>query len=147
MPTIAEKLSEQIKEAMKAHDADKTTALRGMLSAIKYALLDAKNEAEDDTALKALRKMAKQRKESIEAFKDSRPDLAAKEQAELKLVEGFLPPEVDEAALRDAVKAAIAETGATTKRDFGKVMKAVQSKFAGAADGKRVQALINEVLV
>src|ERR1700760_3444144 len=108
--SIAEQLQEQTKTAMKAHDNDKVTALRGMISGIKYALLDAKGEAEDVVAAKALRKMAKQRKESIEAFKGAgRADLASKEEAELKLIESYLPPEITEEALREAVKAAIAE--------------------------------------
>ena len=138
-----------MKEAMKAKDE---AGLRG-LRAIKAAIIIAKTaegahgelKAEDE--LKMLQKLVKQRKDSLEIFnQQNRPDLAAKESEEIAVIEKFLPKQMDEAALKEAVGKIIADLGASSPADMGKVMGAATKQLAGRADGKAVSAVVKELL-
>jgi len=145
---IFDTLNNDLKQAMLRKDAARTGTLRLLLSAAKYHAIEKKRAALTDAdMIEVLRKQAKQRRDSIECFeKGNRPDLAEKERAELALIEGYLPPQLSPDELTALVKAAIAETGATTKAQTGLVMKAALAKAAGRADGKEVSRLVARLL-
>jgi uncharacterized protein len=128
--------------AMKARDKERVGALRLVLSELQKA---AKDGGTDELAV--LRRERKRRLEAAEQFRDAgRPELAEGEEAEARIIEGYMPAELDEAELDAIVKAAIAETGAKDPKDMGHVMKAVMAKAEGRADGKRASARVREVL-
>ena len=128
--------------AMKAGDKERVGALRLVLSELQKA---AKDGGTDELAV--LRRERKRRLEAAEQFRDAgRTELAVGEEAEARIIEGYMPAELDDAELDAIVKAAIAETGATDPRDMGQVMKAVMAKADGRADGKRASARVREVL-
>ena len=148
--SLALKIDEQIKEAMKAKEADRLSVLRMLKSAMKYAVIEkygAEGEAKDEDVLAAVRKEIKKRKDSIEAFeKGGRPEQATKEKAEMKILEAYLPAAMSEADLEKLVKAVIAELGATDKKGMGAVMKACQAKAAGRADNRALSSLVGKLL-
>ncbi len=128
--------------AMKARDKERVGALRLVLSELQKA---AKDGGTDELAV--LRRERKRRLEAAEQFRDAgRAELAEGEEAEARIIEGYLPTELDDAELDAIVKAAIAETGASDPKDMGQVMKAVMAKAGGRADGKRASARVREVL-
>src|SRR5579864_9124432 len=124
--------------AMKSSERERAAALRLVLSELQKA---AKEGGDDELAV--LRRERKRRLEAAEQFRTGgRPELADKEEAEAELIEGYLPTDLDDAALEVMVTDAIAQTGATGPKDIGQVMKAVMGRVAGRADGKRVSALV-----
>jgi uncharacterized protein YqeY len=128
--------------AMKAGDKERVGALRLVLSELQKA---AKDGGTDELAV--LRRERKRRLEAAEQFRDAgRTELAEGEEAEARIIEGYMPVELDDAELDAIVKAAIAETGASTPKDMGQVMKAVMAKTDGRADGKRASARVREAL-
>lgn len=128
--------------AMKSGEKVRVGALRLVLSELQKA---AKDGGEDELAV--LRRERKRRLEAASQFRDGgRPDLADGEESEAKLIEAYLPAELDDTELDVLVAAAIAETGASTPRDMGQVMKAVMAKSGGRADGKRASARVREAL-
>jgi uncharacterized protein YqeY len=128
--------------ALKAGDKDRVGALRMVLSELQKAHKDG---AADDQAV--LRRERKRRLEAAEQFRDGgRPELAEREEAEARLIETYMPAELDDAELDAIVKAAIAEIGAHDPKDMGQVMKAVMAKAGGRADGKRASARVREAL-
>jgi uncharacterized protein len=128
--------------AMKSGEKVRVGALRLVLSELQKA---AKDGGEDELAV--LRRERKRRLEAASQFRDGgRPDLADGEESEAKLIEAYLPAELDDTELDVLVAAAIAETGASTQRDMGQVMKAVMAKSGGRADGKRASARVREAL-
>jgi uncharacterized protein YqeY len=138
-----------IKAAMLAKNEAELRALR----AIKAAILLAKTaeggsgELTEADETKLLQKLAKQRKDSLDIFRQqNREDLAKKEEEELEVIEHFLPKQLSESELREAVTLIIAETGATSPADMGKVMGAATKQLAGKADGKAISALVKELL-
>lgn len=138
-------LSADIATAMKAKDATRLTALRMLKAALMNKSVEkgvTTLEAADE--LQVVKSLVKQRRDSIEQFTaGNRPDLAAKEQAEIAVLEAFLPPAVSDADLSAAVEHAVKETGAAGPKDIGKVMKAVMAGLAGkSVDGKRVNELV-----
>lgn len=146
---LESRIMEQLKTAMKAKDE---VALR-TLRAIKAAILvektaeGAKDELSEADEMKMLQKMAKQRRDSLDIFTtQGRADLAAKEEEELRVIEGFLPKQLSESELRAELQKVIAETGATGPADMGKVMGAATKALAGRADGKAVSAMVKELL-
>ncbi len=140
--TLADTVKSDLTAAMKAGDRDRVGILRLVLSELQKA---AKDGSADEQAV--LRRERKRRLESASAFRDGgRPELADAEEREAELIAGYLPAELDEAALRGLVSDAVAETGATSPRDMGPVMKLVLSRAGGRADGKRVSALVKEAL-
>lgn len=136
----------EMKDAMKAKDEGKLRGLR----AIKAALLLLKTSGEEVTEeaeLKALQKMVKQRKDSLEIFKQqNRTDLAQKEEEEIAVIEKFLPQPMSEEDLKLAVQKIIIETGASSPADMGKVMGVATKQLAGKADGKAISAAVKELL-
>ena len=141
--TLHEQIKGEIKAAMLAKDTVRLSVVRNMLSAFTNELVATgktpQDQIPDADALKVVKRLANQRKDSIEQFeKGGRMDLVEKEQAELKVIEEFLPAQLSEADLDAAITEAIRETGATSARDMGKVMKVVMPKLTGRADGKAV---------
>lgn len=139
----------EMKEAMKAKDE---AALRG-LRAIKAEIIKAKTEpgangvVTEDGELKLLQRLVKQRKDSLEIFtQQNRPDLAQKEQEEISIIEKFLPKQLSEAELKEALTTIIAEAGASSPADMGKVMGLATKALAGKADGKAISAAVKELL-
>jgi uncharacterized protein len=128
--------------AMKAGDKERVGALRLVLSELQKA---AKDGGTDELAV--LRRERKRRLEAAEQFRDAgRSELADGEEAEARIIEGYMPAELDDAELDAIVQSAIAETGASTPKDMGQVMKAVMAKTDGRADGKRASARVREAL-
>jgi uncharacterized protein YqeY len=139
---IADTVKQDLTAAMKAGEKDRVGALRLVLSELQKA---AKEGSDDELAV--LRRERKRRLESARAFADAeRPELARTEEAEAELIAAYLPAELSDEELRAIVTAAIAESGASSPRDMGAVMKAAMPKIAGRADGKRVSALVTEAL-
>ncbi len=146
--TQIEKINAELKASMLARDADRTGALRMLKSAVGYVQIEKKVDVLPDAdVLAVVQKEAKKRRDSIEEFdRGGRAELAAKERAELKVLEEFLPKQLSPEETEELVKAAIAEVGATSKKDMGAVMKAAQAKAAGRADGKVMSALVGKLL-
>jgi uncharacterized protein len=146
--TLLEQLSKEIKTAMLARDADRLSALRMLKSAIGYAQIERKNENLPEAELISIvQKEVKKRRDSVDQYeKGGRPELAEKEKKEITVLETFLPKPLPPAELETLVRATIQELGATTKKDMGPVIKAVQAKAAGRADGKTVSGLVGKLL-
>lgn len=147
--TLAEQINEGIKEAMKAKDADRLRALRGIKSA--FMLLQTSEKAADlkeDDYTKALQKLAKQRKDSLEVYEQQgREDLASVERSELEIIETFLPAQMDAAEVKSVVEGIIAEMGVSGPTAMGKVMPAAMQALSGKADGKLISQFVKELLV
>ena len=144
---IKTQLNESVKDAMKSGDEVRKRTLRMVLAAVKQVEVD-KRTAIDDLAVVALiQKEIKNRREAIEeAQKASRPDLIAENEAEIKVLEVFLPKAMPAEELRGLVQAAIAETGASAPSDMGKVMKIVMPKVAGRAPNDVISSVVKELL-
>jgi len=141
--SLKERLESGLKEAMKSGDRVAVAAIRLSLSEIKNSAIDKRRPLEDNEIVNILRSGVKKRQESIEIFaKGNRQDLVDKETAEIKVLEAFLPAAMPAAELEALVAAAIAETGAASMKDIGKVMKAVLPRVAGRADGAEINKLI-----
>jgi len=147
MPLVDE-VGAAIADAMRQHDAVRLSALRMLKAAFMNKSVEKKRDLDDAEAQQVVAALVKQRKDSIEQFtKGGRDDLAKKEAAEIVVLEAYLPAAADPAAVDDAVAAAIAETGATSPKDMGRVMKAVMAKLAGQnVDGKTVNELVRRKL-
>jgi uncharacterized protein len=140
--TLADRVKQDLTSAMKAGEKDRVGALRLVLSELQK---DAKEGKGDELAV--LRRERKRRHESAAAFRQGgAPDRAEAEEAEAELIAGYLPTELSDDELRGIVAAAVAESGASSPKDMGMVMKAAMPKVAGRADGKRVSALAQEAL-
>ena len=142
--TLQQRVDSDLKEAMRAKDATKLGVLRMLKSALKYAAIaksDAEAELSDAEAVQVIRKQAKQRQDSIESFeKGGRAELADKEKEELAILNNYLPQAMSADELVKVVRETIAELGATSKAQMGAVMKALQAKVSGRADGKTLSA-------
>lgn len=146
MPLKA-RINDDLKGAMKAKDALRVDCLRLILSTVKNREIEKRGELDDAEVLKVLGTLAKQRAESIEMYRQGgRSDLVAKEEAELQIVQAYLPKALSEAELAALVAEAIAESGAAGPKDMGKVMKAIGPKVAGRADGKAVSEAVKAKL-
>jgi uncharacterized protein YqeY len=140
--TVTEQVRTDMTTAMKAGEKQRVGALRLVLSELQKA---AKEGGDDELAV--LRRERKRRIEAATQFRDGgRPELAEQEESEAKLIETYLPSELDDAELDAIVAAAISETGAGSAKDMGQVMKAVMAKAGGRADGKRASARVREAL-
>jgi uncharacterized protein YqeY len=148
--TITERVDSDLKEAMRAKDSTKLGVLRMLKSALKYAAIaksGAEAELSDVEAVQVLRKQVKQRQDSIESFeKGGRVELAAREKEELSILNAYLPQAMSADELAKVVRETIAEVGATSKAQMGAVMKALQAKVAGRADGKTLSAEVSRQL-
>ena len=144
---LYDKLMADMKDAMKAHDTRTVNTVRGVIAKVKDLTVNAGKEMTDDVVLAVVVKGVKQREESIAAFESAgRAELAAGEKAELEFLKGYLPAQLSEAEVADVVKATIAELGATSKKDMGRVMKEVMARVKGRADGKLVSKLVGAAL-
>ena len=137
--SIRDQFSEQLKIAMRAHDAPRTSTLRMILSKVKDSDIAARpkgvDKVPDEEILSALRGMVKSRRESVDLYRQgNRPELVAKEEAEIAVIEGFLPQQMDDSAMEQAVADAIAEAGAASIKDMGKVMAVLRAKSAATLD-------------
>jgi len=146
--SLEQKINDDIKAAMLAREKDKLEALR----AIKSAVLLAKTEKaganlDEESEIRMLQKMVKQRKETAEIYhSQKREDMAEVELFQAKIIETYLPAQLSEAEVTNALKAIIAETGATSPKDMGKVMGLANQRLAGKADGKLIAATVKQLL-
>jgi uncharacterized protein len=148
--TLSERIDSDLKDAMRAKDAAKLGVLRMLKSAIKNAAIEkggASATLDDAESTQAIRKQVKQRQDSIESFeKGGRPELAAKEKDELAILSAYLPQAMGSDELATAVREAIEEVGATSRAQMGAVMKVLQTKLAGRADGKTLSQEVQRQL-
>lgn len=147
---LRDQFTDQLKTAMKAGDAPRVSTLRMIMAKLKDTDIAARPALErvpDEQIVAMLRGMAKSRRESVELYKQGkRDDLVAKEEAEIAVIEGFLPQQMDAAATEAAVAAAIAETGASSIKDMGKVMAALKARHAATLDMARVGPVVRAKL-
>jgi uncharacterized protein YqeY len=137
------KISNDLKMAMKAGDKQRVATLRLINAAIQSAEIEAKTTIDDAGVLAVMTKMVKQRRDSIEQYMNgNRPDLAATEQAEIAIIQAYLPKQMEESEVAAAVAAAIQETGATSVKDMGKVMGVLKAKYAGQMDFQKASAAV-----
>jgi uncharacterized protein YqeY len=146
--TLMERISQDLTAAMRARDQPRLAALRMAKAALMNKEIEKGSALEGAEEQQVIASLIKQRRDSIEQFqKGGRQDLADTEAGEISTLEVYLPPPLDPAEIDSAVAAAIAETGASSAKDFGKVMKAVMPKLAGrAADGKAISELVRQKL-
>jgi uncharacterized protein YqeY len=148
--TLQQQIDADLKDAMRAKDATKLGVLRMLKSAVKYAAIEkhgAEGELDDQAAMQVVRKQVKQRQDSIESFeKGGRAELAAKEKEELAVLNTYLPQAMSTEEIADVVRNTILELNAATKAQMGIVMKAVQAKIAGRADGRAVSQEVQRQL-
>jgi uncharacterized protein len=144
---LKDRITEDMKNAMRAGEKDRLAAIRLLLAAIKQREVDERISLDDGQVLGVLEKMIKQRREAIAQFQTGgRADLVAKETAEIGVLQGYLPAQLTEAELEALITESIAATGATTIKDMGKVMAAVKPKAQGRADLGAVSARIKQKL-
>lgn len=145
---LIDEVSAAIAEAMRQHDAGRLSALRMLKAALMNREVEKRRGLDESESRQVVQSLVKQRRDSIEQFVNGgRQDLADKEAAEIVVLQSYLPAALDPAVLQRAVREAIAETGATSPKDMGKVMKAVMARLAGeAVDGKAVNELVRAAL-
>jgi uncharacterized protein YqeY len=145
--SLRESFAEQMKLSMKAGTTARTSTLRMVMAKLKDTDIAARpkgvDKVPDEDIIAMLRGMVKSRRESVELYRQgNRPELAAKEEAEIAVIESFLPSQMDEAAMRQAVADAVAETGASSVKDMGKVMAALKAKHAASLDMAKAGPLV-----
>ena len=141
--TLRKKITEDMKAAMKARETDKLGAIRLLQAALKQKEVDERVELTDDLVLAIIEKMLKQRRDSIEQYAaGNRPDLVAKEEFEVGVLSAYMPAQLSDAEVDAILAAVIAETGATTAKDMGKVMNALRPRVAGRADMGKLSSLV-----
>jgi uncharacterized protein len=141
--SLTENLNTAMKEAMKAKDSLRLSAIRLIRSAIKNREIEERRELDDQGVIAVLSTLAKQRRDSVEAYRQSnREDLAEKEEKELAVIQEFLPRQLTEDEIRTLIDEAVEECGASGMKDMGKVMKALTPKTTGRADGRLVSDLV-----
>ena len=147
MDQIIDLIKDDLKKAIKSQDTIKKSVYRFILSAIHNEEIKLGKELDNDMVMKQMIKQAQQRKESIEAFKlGSREDLISKETQELKIIEQFLPEQIEESEIKNLAQQTINEVGAESVKDLGKVMPILMKKLAGKAEGKIVNKVVTELL-
>ena len=147
---MREKFTSDLKEAMKAGDKMRVATIRLITAALKDRDILARGEGKtvsDEDILALLQKMVKSRQESLDIYeKNNRPELAAQEKGEIEVISSYLPKQMDEAAVAAAIKAAIAETGAASMKDMGKVVGALKAKYTGQMDFAKASAAVKAAL-
>ena len=145
--TLKQRLTDDMKTAMRSGDRQRLGVIRLVNAAIKQREVDERIELDDASVLAVLEKMVKQRRDSVSQFEAaSREDLAAIERAEIEVIQGYLPEKLGEAAILAAIDAAIARTGASGPADMGKLMGVLKPELAGQADMGQVSALVKKKL-
>jgi uncharacterized protein YqeY len=146
-PELAARLDADMKDAMKSGDKLRVGTIRRARAALKNAEIEQRGTLSDDAAVKVLRGLVKQHRESIEQFRaGGRDDLVARESEEMAVLEGYLPAQMDEAAITAVVTEVIASEGASGPGDLGRVMKAAMARMGGQADGKKVRTIAQRLL-
>lgn len=147
MPSIADTIRADMTAAMRARDTGRRDTLRLLIAALDNARIAAGHDLDDQEAVVALQREARQRRDSIEEYqKGGRDDLAEREQAELDIISAYLPEELSEEEIRAAIDEVVAEVGAGGPGDLGKVMGPLMGRVRGRADGRRVNELVRERL-
>lgn len=145
--TIKEQIKAGIKDAMRAKAVAKRDTLRNIQAMVKQIEVDERREVDDTDMEKILMKYAKQREDALAQFKEAgREDLVEKEEAELKIVQSYLPEPMDDAELETALQKIIAEVGAASMKDMGKVMGTAKSVIGSRADGGRINTIVKRLL-
>ncbi len=148
--SLQQRIDADLKDAMRAKDSAKLNVLRMLKSAVKYVAIEkagAEGKLDDAEATQVIRKQVKQRQDSIESFeKGGRPELVEKEKEELTILSSYLPQAISADELETAVRESIAEAGATSRAQMGAVMKLLQAKLAGRADGKTLSQEVQRQL-
>jgi uncharacterized protein len=145
--SYTERIQSDLKTAMLNKDSERVRTLRMLVAKLREKKIELIRDLQEADELAVLKKAAKERRDSIQTYRAAgREDLAKAEEAELALIETYLPAELDDAAIAEIVKTAIAGTGATSMADMGKVMGAAMKAVAGKADGRRVQAIVKQLL-
>lgn len=144
---MLEKLQNELKNSMREKNELRTSVLRMLISEFKYAQIEKKAALDENESTQVIQRAIKKRKESIDLYeKGGRPELAAKEADELKILQEFAPAQLDEAAVRARIDEVLAELGIKEKKDMGRAMKEVLSRYKGLIDGKLAQKIISEKL-
>ena len=147
MAGIADQIRADLTASMKARDSQKTSTLRMVQAAIKNEEIEKGGELEDADVLAVIKRSVKQRKDSIEQFeKADRQDLADKEKAELAILDAYMPAQMSDEVLEALVKDTIVAVGGESKKDMGKVMKAIMAEHRDTVDGKKVQGILGRLL-
>jgi uncharacterized protein YqeY len=144
--SIQDQLLDAMKVAMKAKDSLRLTTIRMARTALKNVEIETRQELDEAAAIKVLSTLVKQRREAAEAYRETRPELAEKEELEVAVLQEFLPAQLSEAEIEALVTKAIAESGAGSMKDMGAVMKLVTPQTTGRADGKLVSNLVRKLL-
>ena len=145
--SLQEQISAALKDAMRARDEAKMTTLRLVLTGIKKREKEARSLLEDQEVISVITSQIKQRRESIEQYrKAGREDLAQTEENELQILQGYMPEQVSEEEISNTLDEIIAEVGAVSMKDMGKVMKAAMAKLAGKAEGGAINAMVKAKL-
>ena len=144
--SIQDQLFEAMKVAMKAKDSLRLTTIRMARTALKNVEIDTRQELDEAAAIKILSTLVKQRREAAEAYRETRPELAEKEELEVVILQEFLPAQLSEAEIEALVAKAVAESGASSMKDMGAVMKLVTPQTTGRSDGKLVSNLVRKLL-
>jgi len=144
---LQNEISAALKDAMRAKDEAKLASLRLVLTAIKIREKEVRRSLEDQEVISLIASQIKQRKESIDQYrKGGREDLVKAEESELKILEGYMPKQLSAEEMSQALDEVIAEVGAVSLKDMGKVMKAAMAKLAGRADGRAINQMVKEKL-
>jgi len=144
---LKDQLTQDMKTAMKAKQAERLSTIRQLRSAIKYKEIELHHDLSDDAIIGVIGTLVKQRREAAQMYHDNdRPELAVKEEAELAVLQQYLPAQLSEQEIDEIVTAVIAEVGATSMKDMGKVMPQVMARAKGSADGKVVNQLVRKHL-
>lgn len=145
--TIQEQLQNDLKEAMRARDTERSTTLRMALATMKNLQIELGHPLSDEEALEALRREAKKRRDAVDAYKKAgRDDLAVKEEQELTILEAYLPRQLSAEELRPLVAATAAELGASGPQDMGQLMPVLMARYKDQADGRTISQVAREVL-
>ncbi len=145
--SLKEQIRNDMKDAMRAKETDRLGVIRMLIAAIKQKEIDEQVELEDNQVLSVINKMIKQRRDSVEQFeKAERQELADKEKAEIVTLQTYMPKQLDEQEISDAVEQAISQSGAASIKDMGKVMGMLQSSLSGRADMSAVSQLVKQKL-
>lgn len=145
--SLKERLMHDMKEAMKAKQTERLSTIRQLRSAIKNKEIEQRQDLDDDAIISVIGTQVKQRREAAQMYEDNgRSELADKENAELKILQQYLPEQLGEDEVREIVSQIIAEVGASSQKDIGKVMPQVMARTKGAADGKLVNQIVRAQL-
>lgn len=147
MSTLKERIDSDLKEAMKASDTLRVSTLRLIKSAIKNKEIEKGEPLGDEEVLQVLSSLIKQRKESVEMYRRAgREDLAEKESSEINIIQAYMPEQLSDEDIQKIITEAINETGASSMKDMGRVMKTVMAKVKGRADGRKVNEMVRQAL-